>query len=165
MSSPAGIGMVTPENMHMATGKNIALTATENVTSAAAKSVTMMAMRNLSLYAHQDGIKAYAGHGKVDIQAQSDDLDLIAEKLLRIVSVKDKVHISAPEEILLTAGNSYIKIDSSGVEIGSNGDYTVHTASHKFLGAKSMPFIGMKLPASSPCMADATQAGFPLVEA
>ena len=164
ITSPAGLELITPETSHMTAGKQMAFTAMKNITAAAAKSIGLMGMRSVSLYAHQEGMKLYAGHGKVDIQAHDDDLDLIAEKLLRIISAKQKIHISAPKEILLTAGDSYVKITGSGVEIGSSGDYKVFTASHKFDGPNTIPPIGIQLPSSTPCMAEAARTGFPFVE-
>jgi type VI secretion system secreted protein VgrG len=82
-------------------------------------------------------MKLFAGKGKVEIQAQSGDLDIIAEKVLQIISARESVRIFAPKEILLTAGGSYISIGENGIEEGTPKNWTVHAAQRKMSGPKS----------------------------
>lgn len=121
----------------MFAGKSIAISADEHVSVASGKSLLGVAIEKVRIFAYKMGIKIFAAKGKVEIQAQSDDLDVIAEKVLRILSAKERVHISAPKEILLTAGESYIKIDASGVESGTKGRFIAYAAAHNFVGPKT----------------------------
>ncbi|SQC93383.1 Uncharacterized protein conserved in bacteria [Cedecea neteri] len=63
--------------------------------------------------------------GKVDIQAQSDELNLFAKQQLSIASSEDSIVISAQKQILLNCGGSYIKINSDGVEAGTAKNVTL----------------------------------------
>ena len=83
-------------------------------------------------------MKLFAAQGAVEIQAQSDNLELSADQLIKIISAKDKVQISAPKEILLTAGGSYIKINAAGVESGTAGQFIAYAGSHSFVGPKTL---------------------------
>ena len=76
----------------------------------------------------------YAGKGKVEIQAQSDGADLIARKGIRIVSTEDRIEITSPKEIVLTAGGSQIKINSSGIFPTTGGKFEVKAGQHVFSG-------------------------------
>jgi type VI secretion system secreted protein VgrG len=65
------------------------------------------------------GIKMFATAGKVEIQAQNDALDLLAQKQLTIASQEDKVLITAKKELLLNCGGSYIRLSEAGIEMGT----------------------------------------------
>ncbi len=141
LSGPAGVAVTTPESMHLRTGGQAAITAGENLSVSGAKSFLATALERIGLFAHKLGIRIFAAKGKVEIQAQSDDLDVVAEKILKLISAKERIHISAPKEILLTAGKSYIKIDPSGVESGTDGQFVAYAAQHKLAGPKTIPYL------------------------
>jgi uncharacterized protein (DUF2345 family) len=86
-------------------------------------------------------MRLMASKGMVEIEAQSNAMNVIAEQKLTMFSTQNSVHISAPQEILLTAGDSYIKINGSGIEQGTNGAWRCHAASHKMVGPKTMPYL------------------------
>ena len=73
-------------------------------------------------------------------QAQSDEVEIIAEQVLRIISAKKSITFAAAEEILLTAGGSYVKINGKGIEHGTTGNYNIYAAQHPFTGPKHLPF-------------------------
>jgi type VI secretion system secreted protein VgrG len=54
----------------------------------------------ISLFAQKLGIKIFAGKGKVEIQAQSDEMTLDALKDIRISSSEGKILICAEKEII-----------------------------------------------------------------
>ncbi len=138
LSSPAGIALATPENIHLASTGHTAITAAGEASLATSRSFLVTALKKISLFAKQMGVRIFAGKGKVEIQAQSDGMDLIADKDLRILSATSNIEIGAKEEILLHAGKSYIRINSNGIEIGTKGKFTVHAASHAFEGSKGL---------------------------
>lgn len=146
LSSPAGIAATTPNSTHLHSGRNATITASRHHSVAAGHSFLVSALQKVSLFAHKAGMKLFAGRGKVEIQAQSDALDLIAERELRVFSTQETVKISAPKEILLTAGGSYIQISEKGVEIGTKGNTTVKTSNFDIKGPASKPYIPLALP-------------------
>lgn len=146
LSSPAGIASTTPNITHLHSGKNTLATSGRHFSVAAGHNFLVSALQKVSIFAHKAGIKLFAGRGKVEIQAQSDALDLAAEQELRVFSTKERVHVSAPNEILLTAGGSYILIKGDGVEIGTNGKTTVKTSSFEIKGPGSKPYVPLAFP-------------------
>ncbi|VEB41560.1 Uncharacterized protein conserved in bacteria [Chromobacterium violaceum] len=62
-------------------------------------------------------LKLIAAKGKVQVQAQSDAMELTADKELTITSAKGKVQIAASQEVLLTSGGGYIRIAGGNIEI------------------------------------------------
>lgn len=146
LSSPVGIATTTPNTTHLHSGKNTMATSGRHFSVAAGHNFLVSALQKVSIFAHKAGMKLFAGRGKVEIQAQSDALDLVAEQELRVFSTKERVHISAPTEIILTAGGSYIQISESGVEIGTKGKITAKTSNFDIKGPASKPYIPLALP-------------------
>jgi len=152
ISSPAGIATTTPNSTHIHSGDHTAVTAGSHISLASNKSFIATAVERVSLFAHSLGMKLFAAKGKVEIQAQSDDLEIIADKVLRIISAQETVRLSAPEEILLTAGGSYIRI-GQGIEEGTPGQWLVHAAQRSMDGPDSMPALMPVLPNGGSMMA------------
>ena len=74
---------------------------------------------SVNLFAQSSGIKMQANQGKVEVQAQNDELQLNALKDATLTSSAGKVTIAAKEEILITCKGAYIKLSNGEVEIGS----------------------------------------------
>jgi type VI secretion system secreted protein VgrG len=150
VSSPSGIAATAAASTHLHSGDHTSVTAGGHISLAGGKSFVATALERVSLFAHSMGMKLFAGKGKVEIQAQSDDLDVIADQVLQIISAKGPVNISAPKEILLTAGGSYIKINGSGIEQGTPGEWVVYAAGQDTAGARTMPFATLTSPTAAP---------------
>ncbi|PLN69285.1 type VI secretion system tip protein VgrG, partial [Klebsiella quasipneumoniae] len=80
------------------------------------KKLTVAAGERIGLYAQKLGIKLFASKGKVEIQAQGDEMTLDALKDIRVSSSEGKIIISAKKEIILTSGGGYIRIADGTVE-------------------------------------------------
>lgn len=74
----------------------------------------------------------------MEIQAQSDDMDIIADKVLKLISAKASIQLTAAKEITLLADGSYIRINGNGIEQGTKGKWTVYANTRKMLGGKDM---------------------------
>ncbi|CAB5317830.1 ImpA family type VI secretion-associated protein [Burkholderia multivorans] len=85
-------------------------------------------------------MKLFAGKGKVEIQAQSDNVEVTAQKTVKVVSATDRIEIAADQGILLTSGGGYIRIQGGNIEIHTPGAVDVKGASHTFAGPASMGY-------------------------
>ncbi|MBU9300208.1 DUF2345 domain-containing protein, partial [Burkholderia multivorans] len=103
--------------------------------------------QKLSLFVQNAGMKLFAGKGKVEIQAQSDNVEVTAQKTVKVVSATDRIEIAADQGILLTSGGGYIRIQGGNIEIHTPGAVDVKGASHTFAGPASM---GYPLPSPRP---------------
>lgn len=125
LSAPSGIAQVTPASVQISAGENLIATTGQNADLSIARKFTLAVGDILSLFAHKLGIKMYASEGKVDIQAQSDELNLFAKKQLSIASSDNSVVISAKKEVLLVCGGSFIRLSDAGVEVGTGKNVTL----------------------------------------
>ncbi|HBR1508270.1 MULTISPECIES: DUF2345 domain-containing protein [Klebsiella] len=116
LSAPEGIAQVTPKSLQLSAGENITATSGGNTDFSILKKLTVAAGERIGLYAQKLGIKLFASKGKVEIQAQGDEMTLDALKDIRVSSSEGKIIISAKKEIILTSGGGYIRIADGTVE-------------------------------------------------
>lgn len=138
MASPAGVGLSTQESAQVTANQQVNIVSGKSVHVAAGKSLIASVMEKISLFAQNAGIKLFASKGKVEIQAQSDEMKLSALNDVTITSSNGKVFISAEKEIWIGAGGSYIKITPDLIENGTSGQILEKCASWDKPGASSM---------------------------
>ncbi|MGV3347109.1 DUF2345 domain-containing protein, partial [Enterobacteriaceae bacterium LUAb1] len=120
LSAPAGIAQTTAKSLQLSAGENITTTSGKNTDFSVLKAFTVAAGGIISLFAQKMGIKLFAAKGKVEIQAQGDELALHALKDVRISSSEGKVVIHAKQDILLVgSGGAYLRIGNGEVESGA----------------------------------------------
>jgi type VI secretion system secreted protein VgrG len=134
LASPAGITMSTPESTHLAQGHSLSVSSGEDVNIATGKSLVASVAHSLSLYVQKAGIKLFAGRGKVQMQAQSDNLEATARKNINVTSSDQKIDLSAAKEILLVSGGAYVRIKDGNIELHAPGKVEVKGAMKSFGG-------------------------------
>lgn len=123
LSAPAGIAASTPDRISMAAGKDVSVATSARFNVSALRNVAIAAGEVLSLFAHKLGIKLFAARGKVLIQAQSDAMELVAQKDIRLSSADGTLVASAANGVVLSGGGSaYIKVKGDDVELGGSGN-------------------------------------------
>ncbi|RKR38313.1 uncharacterized protein (DUF2345 family) [Paraburkholderia sp. BL17N1] len=121
VASAAGIRMTATRGTYIVSGQDHAVTAGRDVSVSSGRSLFASVRGAISMFAYQLGMKLIAAKGKVDIQAQSDQMALAALKDITISSSDGKVVITASKEVWIGAGGSYIQINGSGIINGSPG--------------------------------------------
>ena len=129
LASAAGLATTAADSTHMASVNDHAITAGRDYSLSAGRSYHASVRGSISLFAYQDGMRFYAARGKVELQAQSDEMALAALKDFTISSTDGRVVITASKEVWIGAGGSYIQINGSGIINGSPGSILEKTAS------------------------------------
>ncbi|SSU97813.1 Rhs element Vgr protein [Acinetobacter baumannii] len=137
LSSPDGIALSSSEDIHISADAQINQIAGDSINISTQKNVIAHAQNRLSLFAAQSGLKAAAAQGKVEIQAQSDALDVLANKGITISSTEDRIEISSPKEIVITGASSQITLNGSGIFPKTGGKFQVNAGQHVFQGGAS----------------------------
>uniref|UniRef100_UPI0013009D7D DUF2345 domain-containing protein n=1 Tax=Salinicola sp. RZ23 TaxID=1949087 RepID=UPI0013009D7D len=151
MASPAGITMSTPESTHLAQGRSLSVSSGEDVNVATGKSLVASISEKLSLFVYRAGMKLFAARGKVEVQAQSDEMALTAEKDVKITSTEGRVEINAANGILLNSGGGYIRIEGGNIDVHGPGKIDIKGAQHVFGGPASLDAAMPELPEGSDC--------------
>ncbi len=149
-SAPAGIALTSPKTVQVNSGENITLTANKQADISVGKKITLAAGQAISLFAQSLGIKAFAAKGKVEIQAQSDEMHLTSLKDMTVTSTGGKTVVAAKDELLLTCGGAYIRLKGGQIEYGSPGNQTVKATNWVVEGSASMDVTHPQFPQSLP---------------
>ena len=128
LSAPDGVAVTSGQHLQLAAQKNLMINSGAETDISVVKRLFIGVGQGMSLFVRKLGIKLIANQGAVSIQAQNDKLELIARHGLDITSTEDEIHITAKKKIILNAGGSYIAIDQSRIESGTQGDYFIKSA-------------------------------------
>ncbi|MFM0157479.1 type VI secretion system Vgr family protein [Paraburkholderia sediminicola] len=137
-ATPAGIAMSTQNSAQIAAGQHINLVSGQSTHIATGKSLLASVGEKISLFVQNGGMKLFAAKGKVEIQAQSDNIEVTAQKSLKLLSATEKVEVVAKQDILLTSGGAYIRIKDGNIEIHAPGKIDIKGSDHSFAGPTSL---------------------------
>lgn len=137
LSSADGIALSTPEDIHLSADAQINHYAGDSINFSTQKNFIAHAQNKLSLFSAMNGINLIAAKGKVEIQSQSDALDLFAKMGIKISSTEDRIEISSPKEVVITGASSQITLNGSGIFPKTGGKFQVNAGQHIFQGGAS----------------------------
>ncbi len=146
LSAPNSIAVASNEDIHLSADGQISQTAGDSINLSTQKNLIAHAQNRISFFAAQDGARMYAGKGKIELQAQSDGTDIIARKGIQIISTEDRIEITSPKEIILTADGSQLKINSSGIFPVTGGKLEVKAGQHLFMSGANIVVPKISLP-------------------
>lgn len=137
-SAPAGMAFATPKSIQQAAGESVIVTAGQHVEVSVLKRFTVAAGDLISLCAHKLGLKIFAARGKVEIQSQSDAMELSAAGQLRLSSTDEDVLVVARKKIVLASGGAALKIEDGAFEFICPGAFKIKAQSFVFQGPENV---------------------------
>ncbi|MEO3956267.1 type VI secretion system Vgr family protein [Chromobacterium piscinae] len=168
LSAPAGIASLTEQSQTLAAGQNLDLISQRDSNHTTGRRWLHNVGMHISLFVagvkDKVAFKLIAAKGKVQLQAQSDAMELTADKDLTITSAKQKIHANAKQEILLTSGGAYVRIKDGKIELHAPGNVSIKAGKHDWSGPDQM---GPPLPqfpnnVCIPCLLKAMAARSPV---
>lgn len=136
--APGGIAVSTPKHIQHSSNGNQIYTAAGNTEISSLKRMVLFAKKKMVLFAHELGMKLVSAAGKIEIQAQTGEVDIIAQKGLNITSTNDEIIISAKKKITLQSGGSYFTLEGGKLEHGTSGDFIVKSANLNYIDAATL---------------------------
>ncbi|WP_157655726.1 DUF2345 domain-containing protein, partial [Burkholderia ubonensis] len=136
--SPAGIALSTQQSAHVAADRHVNLVSGQSTHIASGKSLVASVKQKLSLFVQNAGMKLFAAKGNVEIQAQNDNIEMVAQKTVKLLSATATLEGVAKQEVLLTSGGAYIRIKDGNIEIHAPGKVDVKGGEHAFSGPTSL---------------------------
>ena len=154
LASPAGIETTSAQSTHIASGEHTALTSGGHTSLSVGKSLYASVKDKWSVFVHKLGIKLIAASGKVQIQAQSDDMELLAQKVLEIISTTDWINLKAKKGIRLQGAHSELIIGDvqDGIVGHTPGVFHVYSADPQMLGPKMVQPAFADMPKKDICV-------------
>jgi len=137
LSSPAGIETTTAQSTHIASDQHTALTTGRNLSVATGESFFASVKETFRLFVHKAGMKLVAAAGKITVQAHDDDIQIIANKVLTLISQSDWIDLKGKKGVRLHGSESMVEI-SDLVQVFSSKPMQIH-GNLETLGPKNMP--------------------------
>ncbi|CAL8478624.1 type VI secretion system secreted protein VgrG (plasmid) [Caballeronia sp. S22] len=134
LSSSSGLETTSARSTHVASDEHIALTSGQHLSLSTGGRLLASVKSGVRLFCQKAGMKLIAAGGDIDLQALQDSVNILAK--LNITQTANRITITAKEELLINGGGSYTRYNSSGVEIGTAGTWTVHSAGRSLVGPK-----------------------------
>jgi type VI secretion system secreted protein VgrG len=110
LASPAGIETTSAQSTHIASAAHTALTTGGSLSIATGDSLFASVRQTLRLFVHKAGMKLVAASGKITVQAHDDDIALIANKVLSLISQSDWVDIRGKKGVRLHGPEAMVEI-------------------------------------------------------
>ena len=147
LHAPDGIGMVSARALRIASGsESVGIMSGDNTDISAGQSFTVAAEGAVSLLSRNQGMQLLAAKGRVNIQAQSDDLSMSSQQNLDIQSSEGKVTVSANQELILACGGAYIKLGDGNIELGCPGQILLKSTNMQKMGPTSLDIASVEMP-------------------
>lgn len=137
LASPAGIETISKQSTHFASAEHTALTTGMHLSIATGDSLLASVTNAFRLFVRKAGMRLIAAAGKVHIQAQSDDITAIANKVLTLISESDWVDIRGKKGVRLHGADSMLEI-SDKVQFYTASPTLFH-GNLETLGSKNRP--------------------------
>ncbi len=132
MDSAASINWATPASTVLYAGKHLHWTTQSDMHMTAGHTFSSVSGGATSLFTHAGGIQAIAANGPASLQAHTDQLEILADKEITVISVNDCIEIKAKEKIVLQAGESSITLEGGDITFACPGTFSVKGGQHIF---------------------------------
>lgn len=135
LEAPASISFTTPATMLSHASLHHSATIQGDVLASAGKVWSAISGGHASLYTHTGGIAAIAANHPVSIQAQTDALEILADKSVTVTSTEAGITVVAEQKIVLLAGGASITLDGENITFACPGTFSVKGAKQDWGGA------------------------------
>lgn len=135
--APGDIGLSSPASTVLFAGANLHVTVQQDVHIASAHTVATAVGHGASWFSHSGGIKSIAQAGTHTIQANTDQMEILADQSMTITSSNDEIHLLAKEKIVLMAGQSSITLEGGNITFACPGTFSVKGSGAAFMGPGS----------------------------
>jgi type VI secretion system secreted protein VgrG len=150
MSAPDGMGLVTPQEMALVAGRNLDTISHRDTQQTTARRWIHNAGKKISLFVHgiaeKINLKFIAAKGHINFWAQSGNVDITAERDIRLHANKKKQQIVGYKEILLSCGGASIRIKDGKIELYAPGTISVKYSNYGKGGPASMTVPPIQFP-------------------
>lgn len=135
LASPAGIQSTTAGSTHQHSQAHHAITVGQHISQSSGASILSSAAKHIRAFANL-GVRLIAGKGKIEIQAQQNDVEIKARQVIDFIA-KQAINVHSDKRIRLQVGPHRIEITpGGGIELLSPKPLQAHTGSVAFNSAQ-----------------------------
>ncbi|GGY29121.1 type VI secretion system Vgr family protein [Pseudoduganella albidiflava] len=131
INGPDGVLATSGQSLAIGAAIDIDLVSSEEMRLSAAGSTSIRAAEGISAHANQGGVKVIATGGKVQIQAQNAELEILARKVIEIISATDWINLKARKGVRINGGGSELVLSAAGIQGYTSGISEMYAADHQ----------------------------------
>jgi type VI secretion system secreted protein VgrG len=132
MDSAANINWATPGTTALYAGQQLHWASQSDLHLAAAHTSSLVVGTAATFFTHSYGIRAIAANGPVSLQAHTDNVELLSDAEVTVISVNDRIEINAKDSIILQAGQSSISLRGGDINFACPGNLIIKGSQHQF---------------------------------
>ena len=130
MDTPSTSAFASEASITSFSGQDLSIGVQGDVQHTAVHTYAAVSGQTTSLYTNDGGIQVKAANGPVSLRAHADELHILADQDVTIVSVDDEIRIQASTTIELIAGQSSVVLDGGDITFTCPGNFTAKTSTH-----------------------------------
>ncbi|TDM06307.1 MAG: hypothetical protein C4K60_17120 [Ideonella sp. MAG2] len=148
LDTPSSQAWLSDASIASYAGQDLARVSQGDQHETAAHTHATVAGQTVSLYTHAGGITAHAANGPVSLRAHTDELQILADKDVTILSVNGEIHINAQSKIELIGADSGVILDGGDITFVTPGTWEAKGAAQAMMGGASASATLPRLPDS-----------------
>jgi len=154
VSAPSGLLGCSGADAAVLAGGELTLASAKSLFVDSAKTIHLRSSEGVCAFANEGGASVTAASGPVRVSAETDSIELVARRVLEIISNADWINIKAKHGVRINGGGSEIELSASGIRQYTSGPHHVYAADHQTFHGKEKPlqFSG-EIPPHKVCVA------------
>ena len=146
IEAPAGVLLGSQAGVAIGAQSHIDLVSVRNTQVSAGRKLILHALQGISLFAHSLGAKLVAGSGKVEIEAQDENVEITSAKRI-VLSATEEIVLQSPKVTVVTQG-AQVALGNGAITHQCTGSFTVKSSKTEFPGAGDGGSLSMRMPKS-----------------
>ncbi|WP_313634299.1 type VI secretion system Vgr family protein [Massilia timonae] len=146
IEAPAGVLLGSQAGVAIGAQSHIDLVSVRNTQVSAGRKLILHALQGISLFAHSLGAKLVAGSGKVEIEAQDENVEITSAKRI-VLSATEEIVLQSPKVTVVTQG-AQVALGDGAITHQCTGSFTVKSSKTEFPGAGDGGSLSMRMPKS-----------------
>ena len=146
VEAPAGVLLGSQAGVAIGAQTHLDLVSVRNTQVSAGRKLILHALQGISLFAHTLGTRLIAASGKVEIEAQDENVEITSAKRIILVA-SEEIVLQSPKVTMVTQGAQAVFGDGS-ISHQCTARFVVESANVEFKGAKDGGPITMSMPES-----------------
>ncbi len=146
LETPSTASLATEAGSSTFAGEHLSVVAQGDWHQTAARAHAQASGKTTSLHAVKGGLQAIAAKGPVSLRAHTDELKVLADQQVEVISVNDEIRIQAQSRVEMVGGQSSLVLEGGSITFTCPGQWSAKGATKAFTGGGSAPAELARMP-------------------
>jgi len=146
VDAPAGVLIGSRAGVAIGAQTHVDIVSVRNTQLSAGRKLILHALQGISLFAHSLGTRLIAASGKVEVEAQDDNVEITSAKRV-VLSASEEIILQSPKVTIIAQGAQTV-IGEGSITHQCTGTFSVKAAKTEFPGGGDGSPFAMRMPVS-----------------